>query len=248
MQEQRWESISAPLLSIQVDNQTNIGGTTMVKFDIDPQKTVLIVFDMHNQIVKPQEFDPLAAEIPQIVTALAHVEKGLVPQVKRLIAHCRSKGIPLIYTYNAYREDGSDMGLVGQIIRGVREKKRFIRGMRGIQIYAEVAPQKGDIVIEKHRYNAFYGSDLELILRGLSKDTLIITGATLDMGLESTVRDAVDRDFKVILPSDGVAAKDIEDEGWGAIPHDEVERVVLSSLAHRFAMVLTTEELVSKLR
>lgn len=220
----------------------------MVAFEINPLKSALIVFDMHNQLVKPQVFDPLATEVSQVVKALAHIEKGLVPQVKKLIEHCRSKGIPLIYTYHAYRKDGSDMGLVGEILRGVKEKRRFIRGMEGIQIYDEIKPQEGEIVIEKHRYSAFYGTDLELILRGMGKDTLIITGAVLDMGLESTARDAVDRGFKVVLPSDGVAAKDIDDEGWGPIPHEEVERVVLSSLAHRFAMVLTTEELISKLQ
>lgn len=220
----------------------------MVTFEIDPLKTALIVFDMHNQLVKPQLFDPLAPQVPQIVKALAHIEEGLVPQVKRLIEHCRAKGIPLIYTYHAYRKDGSDMGFVGEILRGVKEKRRFIRGMEGIQIYDEIKPREGEIVIEKHRYSAFYGTDLELILRGMGKDTLIITGGVLDMGLESTVRDAVDRDFKVVLPSDGVAAKDIDDEGWGPIGHEEVERVVLSSLAHRFVMLLTTEEIISDLR
>jgi nicotinamidase-related amidase len=220
----------------------------MVTFEIDPRKTALIVFDMHNQLVKPQLFDPLAAEIPQIAKALAHIEKGLVPQVKRLIEHCRAKGIPLIYTHHAYRKDGSDMGLVGEILRGVKEKRRFIRGMEGIQIYDEIKPQERDIVVEKHRYSAFYSTDLELILRGMGKDTLVVTGGVLDMGLESTVRDAVDRDFKVVLPRDGVAAKDISDEGWGPIGHEEVERVVLSSLAHRFVMLLTTEEIISALR
>ncbi len=220
----------------------------MVKFEIDPQKTALIVFDMHNQLVRPQDFDPIAAESPQTVKALAHIEKELIPQVKKLIAHCRSKGIPLVYTYHACREDGSDMGLVGEIIQGVKEKKRFIRGMKGIEIYGEIAPQKGDIVVEKHRYSAFYGSDLELVLRGIGKDTLVFTGAVLDLGMESTIRDAVDRDFKVVLPRDGVASKDIADQGWGPLSHDEVERVVLSSLANRFAMILTTEEVIERLR
>jgi nicotinamidase-related amidase len=220
----------------------------MVTFEIKPLKTALIVFDMHNQLVKPQLFDPLAAETPQIAKALAHIEKGLVPQVKRLIEHCRAKGIPLIYTHHAYRKDGSDMGLVGEIIRGVKEKRRFIRGMEGIQIYDEVKPQEGDIVVEKHRYSAFYGTDLELILRGMGKDTLVVTGGVLDMGLESTVRDAVDRDFKVVLPRDGVATKDISDEGWGPIGREEVAKVVLTSLASRFARVLTVDELISELQ
>lgn len=220
----------------------------MVTFEINPRKTALNVFDMHNQLVKPQVFDPLAPEVPQIVKPLAHIEKGLVPKVKRLIEHCRSKGIPLIYTYHAYRKDGSDMGIMAELIPGVKEKRRFIRGMEGIQILEEIKPQEGDIVIEKHRYSAFYGSDLELILRGMGKDTLIITGALLELGLESTARDAVDRGFKLVLPSDGVAARDLPDAGWGPIPHEEVERVVLSSLAHRFAMVMTTEELISELR
>jgi nicotinamidase-related amidase len=219
----------------------------MIKFEIDPRKTALNVFDMHNQLIRPQVFDPLAPEVPQFAKPLAHIEKALVPQVKRLIEHCRAKGIPIIYTYHAYREDGSDMGIMADLIPWVKEKKRFIRGMEGIQIFEEIKPQEGDIVIEKHRYSAFYGSDFELILRGLGKDTLIITGGLLELGLESTARDAVDLGFKLVLPSDGVAARDLPDEGSGPIPHEEVEKVVLACLAHRFAMVMTTQELISKL-
>jgi nicotinamidase-related amidase len=216
----------------------------LIAHEVNSQKTALLVFDMHNQIVKPLVYDK---DSPG-AKALPHIEKGLIPRLKKLIEHCRSKGIPVIYTYHAHRKDGSDMGIVAELVPGVKERTRFIMGMKGIEIYDEIKPQEGDIVVDKRRFSAFYETDLELILRGMGVDTLIIAGAVLDLGLESTARDAVDRDFKLILPSDGVAARDLPDAGWGPIPHEEVEKVVLTSLAHRFARVLTTEELLAELR
>jgi nicotinamidase-related amidase len=209
----------------------------VVAYAIDPQKTALLVFDVLNESVKPG--------FPGYTPGL---RENLVPRLKRLIEHCRAKGIPVIYVVHCFRRDGSDMGIMIELSRGLRERTRYIKGTESVEIYDEIKPREGDIVIEKHRYSAFYGSDLELILRSMGKDTLIVTGYSINVGCESTVRDATDRDIKVILPSDGVGGRDLPDEGWGPISHEEVAKVLLSCLAHRFAMVLTTEELISQLQ
>ena len=209
----------------------------MVRYQIDPQKTALLVFDMINEFIKPgfQGYTP-------------GLREDLVPRLKRLIEHCHSKNIPVIYAIHCFRREGSDMGIMAELSRGLREGKRFIRGTESVEVYDEIKPQEGDIVIEKHRYSAFRGTDLELILRSMGKDTLIVTGFSTNIGCETTARDGTCRDFRIIFPSDGNGVRDLEDVGWGTIPGEEIKRVVLSTLASRFARVLTVDELISELR
>jgi ureidoacrylate peracid hydrolase len=139
------------------------------------------------------------------------------------------------------------MGLMGEIMPGIREGKSFVRGSEGVEVYDEIRPQQGDTIIEKHRFSAFYGTDLDLILRSLHKDTVIIIGYSTNLGCETTARDATNRGYKVIFPSDGSMARGLPDMGWGAVSREDIQRVVLSTMAYRFAMVLTIEELISRL-
>jgi nicotinamidase-related amidase len=209
----------------------------MIKYRINPKKTALLVYDMMNDFIKTG----FPREDPQI-------RKILVPKIKRLIEHCRSKGIPIIYAIHTYRRNGSDMGLMAITIPGIKDGKSFLKGSAGVEVYDELKPQEDDIIIEKHRYSAFCGSDLDLILRGMGKDTLIVTGYSTNIGCETTTRDATNMGYKVIFPSDGSIARGLPDLGWGPVSPEEIKKVVLSILAHRFAMVLTIDELISKLK
>ena len=66
----------------------------------------------------------------------------------------------------------------------------------------ELAPEPGDIVVSKHRFSGFYGTDLEMILRGLGIEYLVFTGCTTSVCVESTMRDAMFRDFRCMLLAD----------------------------------------------
>lgn len=69
----------------------------------------------------------------------------------------------------------------------------------------ELAPEPGDIVVSKHRFSGFYGTDLEMILRGLFIEYLVFTGCTTSVCVESTMRDAMFRDFRCMLLADCTA-------------------------------------------
>jgi len=209
----------------------------MISYEINPEKTALLVYDMMNDFIKPG----FPREDPRI-------RKILVPKIKMLIEHCRSKRVPIIYAIHTYRRNGADMGLMAITISSIKDGKSFLKGSEGVEVYDEIKPQDDDIIIEKHRYSAFYGSDLDLILRGMEKDTLIVTGYSTNIGCETTTRDATNMGYKVIFPSDGSLARDLPDMGWGPVSKEEIRKVVLSILAHRFAMVLSIEELISKLQ
>ena len=209
----------------------------MVTFEIDSKKTALLVFDMINDFIKPG--------FPRENAAVREV---LLPKLKKLIEHCRSKSIPIIYVVHTHRKNGSDMGIIAELIPGVKDGKSFVRGSEGVEVYDEIRPQEQDILVEKHRYSAFRGSDLDVILRGMGLDTVIVTGHSTNIGGETTARHAADLDYKVVFPSDGTIARDLPDMGWGPISKEDIQRVVLSTLAYRFAMVLPIDELILKLQ
>ena len=75
-------------------------------------------------------------------------------------------------------------------------------------IFPEIAPRDGEIVIKKHRYSAFYGTDLEIILRGLGVTTVVIAGVSTDNCCHATARDALFRDFRVVVLADATASGD----------------------------------------
>jgi hypothetical protein len=117
---------------------------------IDPSTTALIVVDMEN--------DFIAGGAPLDTPA----GRAMLPTLKRTLAFCRKRGISVIYTTHTFRRDGCDLGRFADDPSGpIARQACLIDGEPGIEIYPEIAPQADEIVVKKHRYSAFYGTDLE---------------------------------------------------------------------------------------
>jgi ureidoacrylate peracid hydrolase len=207
----------------------------MVRWTIEAKKTALLLIDLSNEFLAPGS--PM--EIPE--------GREMIPHLNRLAAACRAKGIPVIYTTHVHRPDGSDLGRMADIFRNVREGRLLREGTEGVEIYPDIRPQPGDILVRKRRYNAFENSDLELILRSKGIDTLIIGGVATNVCCESTARQAFFMDFKVIFLSDGTATFDLPDRGWGPVPRQEAQRYTLTTIAWGFGQVCSIEEVLSQL-
>src|SRR5919107_254126 len=102
------------------------------------------------------------------------------------------------------------------------------------------------VVITKHRYSAFYGTDLEIILRGLGVTTVVIAGVTTENCCHATARDAFFRDYQVVVLADATATFDYPDLGYGGMSAEEVQRATLIILALSTADVVTTETFVAR--
>lgn len=208
-------------------------------FKAEPDRCALLVFDMCNDFVAPGGI----FEVPGAA--------AIVPNLKRLIDFCRDKNIPVLYTQHIVREDLSDIGIIGeiwpQIADMVRERRGFVKGAEGLEIYEPIRPGLQDILIEKRRYSAFAHTDLDIVLKGKKRDTLIVTGISTNIGPETTVRDAVVRDYKVIFVSDCTANKDIPDMGWGVIPAEVAKQVTFSVLALAFCRVMASSQVMNEL-
>jgi len=200
---------------------------------IDPGKTALIVVDMQNDFVAPGA--PLESS----------AGRAMVPHLQRALACCREQGIPVIYTAHVHRPGGFDQGLLAHA-PAIGRGEALVAGSPGVAIFPEIAPYDDEIVITKHRFSAFYGTDLEIILRGLGVTTVVITGVTTENCCHATARDAFFRDFQVVFLADATATVDYPDLGYGSLSADAVHRATLVILARDTADVITTETFVGR--
>jgi nicotinamidase-related amidase len=89
------------------------------------------------------------------------------------------------------------------MVGGLAQAGAFKRGSEEATIYQALAPEEQYIVVRKGRVSAFSGSDLEVVLRAQDIDTLVLTGISTGGVVLSTVREAADKDFRIVLLADG---------------------------------------------
>jgi nicotinamidase-related amidase len=100
----------------------------------------------------------------------------------------------------------------------------------------ELAPLLGELVVQGHTYDKFYGTPLDLSLRSQGITHLVATGITTDVCVSGTVISGTTRDYRVTLATDGVAS-----------PFPDLHEAALKLLAHKFARLKTSEELIQEL-
>jgi nicotinamidase-related amidase len=200
---------------------------------IEPSSTALIVVDMQNDFVAPGA--PLESR----------AGRAMVPNLRRVLACCREVGIPVIYTAHVHRPGGCDLGLLAYAAP-IAHGEALVDGSPGAAIFPEIAPDEGEIVIRKHRFSAFFGTDLELILRGLGVTTVVIAGVTTENCCHATARDAYFRDFRVVFLADATATSDYPDLGYGSMSAEDVHRATLVVLAASTADVIPTATFLAR--
>lgn len=200
----------------------------MVDFEVVPARTALINIDLQNCFV---ENSPIAAPDGRII--LAHMN--------RLAAACRNAGILVIHTSIVFRPDGSNMGGIAQF--NPHAKAGILnKGAQSAALHSALEVDERDILLDKPRFGAFHGTDLELILRSRGIDTIIIGGVATNICCETTAREAAVRDFRVFFLSDGTATA-----AMGDASAEELQKATCATLGFLFAQVLTVEEMLGKI-
>jgi ureidoacrylate peracid hydrolase len=177
---------------------------------IEPARTSVIVVDMENDFAaKGGMFDRAGIDI-------SGAQKAIAPTAK-VLAAARQAGLKIIYLKMGYHPDLSDLGETDSVNRtrhlklGVgqklqapdgRESRVLIRDTWDTDIVPELKPQPNDIVIYKTRFSGFYQTDLDATLKKSGIKYLIVTGVTTSICVESTVRDAMFRDYLCVMLSD----------------------------------------------
>lgn len=164
--------------------------------------TALLVIDMQNGFCHPDgSFAKLGMDIGQLADA--------VTGSRRLIDAAHAAGVPVIYTRYVYQPDYRDGGiLVDYLLPAIKELGSLAAGSWDAEILDTLAPGGGDIVIDKSRYSAFYATRLEPTLTSRGVRSLVICGVTTNMCVETTARDASQRDYRTYVVSDATGEYD----------------------------------------
>ena len=201
--------------------------------ELSPGNTALIVIDM--------SLDFLQTGAPFETTE----GRDMMPNLVRFIRHCRGVKLPIIYLNHVHHPGANDMGSLADRFSAIRDGKAVRAGTEGVTIWPEIAPQAGDIVIEKIRQSGFMYTRLDATLRELKVVNLLIAGVSTGACVESTARDAVSRDYSVYMLSDVTAASGIPDLGWGEVDSDTLQRVFLTNFVRHLGKVASTRELIT---
>jgi ureidoacrylate peracid hydrolase len=180
---------------------------------IDRHRTAALVVDMQNDFgAKGGMFDRAGIDISVI--------RGVVVPTTRALRALRQAGITVVYLKMGYQADLSDLGAtdspnrikhqplaVGTTVTAPdgRTSRVLVRDTWNTDILEELTPQAGDLVLYKTRYSGFYGTDLDRILRSRDVTSIIVTGCTTSICIESTIRDAMFRDYRCVLLEDCAA-------------------------------------------
>jgi nicotinamidase-related amidase len=174
---------------------------------LDPESCALLIIDMQRDFLEPGGFgEMLGNDVSQL-------RRTIAPN-HRLLKAWRSNGWRVIHTREGHRPDLSDLP-ASKKVRG-RGQKRIgdhgpmgrvlVRGETGHDIIPELYPLPGEPVIDKPGKGAFWATDLHGILQNAGLRQLIVTGVTTEVCVNTTVREANDRGYECLVPSDCVGS------------------------------------------
>jgi len=189
------------------------------KMRLHPAKSALLVIDM-------QRFFLDAGSPTFTCGGLAIIEN-----LRRMIEAFRGAGRPVIFTRHVHHPDSLDSGIMEWWWEG-----KCLEGSPESEIHPNLAPLSGEKVVFKHRYSAFYNTDLETVLRCLKVEDLVVSGIMTNLCCESTARDAYFRDYRVFFPADGTGTID-----------EELHLASLFNLAFGFAFVTMSDAIMTQL-
>lgn len=159
-------------------------------WSIDPKRTAHLAIDIQNDFLDDDGF------YREIGIDITHLKRVIEP-IGRLHAACQERGIPTFWTQHGTGSN-SEAGLLADLAPGILSNALKV-GTWGYEIHSAFTLGEHDVRIPKLRLSAFFQTDLELRLRGLGIDTLIVTGVLTNQCVASSVKDALFRDIKPIV-------------------------------------------------
>nr|WP_199040863.1 cysteine hydrolase [Dyella sp. ASV24] len=172
----------------------------------EAKSTALVMIDMQRDFVEPGGFgEALGNDVSLVRSAIKPCEK--------VLAEARKAGLLVIHTREGHRADLADCP-PAKLTRGGKTfigtngpmGRILVRGSKGHDLIPELYPIAGEPVVDKPGKGAFYQTDLHLLLQNAGIKTLIVCGVTTEVCVTTTVREANDRGYECIVPSDCVGS------------------------------------------
>jgi len=167
--------------------------------------TALLALHYQNDILHPD------GKIRVGISADSPERGRLIAAAESLLGRARASAMPIVHVRVAYRQDGADIITNAPIFRNVAKIGAAQEGSWGSEFYTSLAPDLDngrEFVVKHSRINAFFGSQLEEILRVMGVSHLLIAGVATHSVVESTVRHAVDMGYEVSVAADACSAAD----------------------------------------
>jgi ureidoacrylate peracid hydrolase len=180
---------------------------------IDPSQTAVIVVDMQN------DFGSEGGMFARAGVDISAIQAVVAPTA-RVLDIARRTGMPVVYLKMAFASDLSNAGgsdapnRILHLRMGAgdpvttpdgHESRILIEDTWNTNILTDLTPQQGDFIVVKHRFSGFFETNLDALLKDLSVTTLVFTGCTTSVCVESTLRDAFFRDYRCLVLADCTA-------------------------------------------
>lgn len=175
----------------------------------DPENAALLIIDMQNDFCHTEgAFSRKGYDVGNV--------QDVIPRIAKLLSEAHSFGVPVIFVKSSYSTDANWYLSEVWLEQKMKNKTNlYVDGPAlkpdtwGWQLVDGIKPGPDDAVITKHRYNAFLGTELDLVLRSKGVKSVILTGVATNVCVETTARDAYLRDYYVLFTSDCTASYDL---------------------------------------
>ena len=174
--------ISVPAAQIEVPDYD-----VQAHVHVDPARTALVVVDMQNDFVR----EGGGLLVPDA--------EATIPAIRMLLELARANGVRVVYSQDTHRDGDPEWRIWPEHAR---------EGSWGWEIVDELAPAPDDVVLRKPRYDAFYGTPLNHLLRLWGVDTLVMCGTIANICVQYTAASAALRWYEVVIPRDAISALD----------------------------------------
>jgi len=198
-----------------------------VRYKVRP---ALVIVDMQNCFVSENgSFHRLGYDIGNY--------RRIIEKVKEAYSTARELGLPVFFSKALREKSGIDLlDRVHQILppkrlERIKKVPIAVRGTWDAEIIDELKPGEEDLVVDKRRDSIFQDTEFEMWLKSLRIDTLVFTGVDTSICVESSLRDAFNRGYDIILLSDATASL-----------NEEFYRVTLEEVREAFGLVMSVEE------
>jgi len=213
---EEWVREKAHRLYVEADAQ----------MDVEPGHTALLVIDMIDEFVKPHWS-------PYWVPAATRA----VPRIKAVLEAFRRAGWPVLYLAYELGQRGLNFPTTDRLVPTTLDTQPYADFLwKSVSIFDAIAPGPDDVVVLKHCYSGFQGTELEFILRSLNVSTVVISGTMTNFCCGATAREAYWRGFKVIFGSDITATDD-----------DDMHEAELRTLRRGYARIMTSSDIIARL-
>lgn len=189
----------------------------VTRWDLVPDRTAVVIIDPQNDFLHPD------GQYAKAGVDIGHMRRAIGP-ITQLVAAARSRNVPIIWTRHGFR-DKRDGG-VFMTLRPFLAEAGLRQGTWGYEVLDGLGAEKSDWYVEKQRLSAFFNTNLELVLRSLDAEVVLIGGVLTNQCVAATSKDANFRDFKpvVVEETTGTTLPHLHDPaiemikvGWGEV-------------------------------